>query len=359
MLKTVSSYIFVGAKSLTTSSHITIPINLTMSDPSIYTVGWICALSTEVTAARQFLDERHERADHVAPNSDGTYTLGKMAGHNVVIAMLPDREYGLSSAAAVVTDMLNSFPAIRIGLLVGIGGGAPTSKNDIRLGDVVVSSAQPNIGSVYQYDFGKTVQERSFQQTGVLGLPATVVRTAVTATRSEYEEGHDIEEQILAALQRKPMLRDKYSRPPRDSDILFNSNVVHPDGEDDCNKLCGTQPSNTIQRRQRGDDELNPAVHYGVIASANQLMKDATIRDTLAKEKGIMCFEMEAAGIMNRFPVLIVRGICDYADSHKNKRWQGYAAMAASAYSKDLLSRMVPDKVAKATPLAEAIDSSE
>ncbi|KAI4775543.1 hypothetical protein E4T52_09513 [Aureobasidium sp. EXF-3400] len=327
-----------------------------MSDPSIYTVGWICALPTEVTAARQFLDERHERADHVASNNDGTYTLGTMAGHNVVIAMLPDAEYGLSSAAAAVKDMLNSFPAIRIGLLVGIGGGAPSSKNDIRLGDIVVSSAQPGVSSVFQYDFGKTIQERSFQQTGFLGLPSTVVRTAVTALRSEYEEGHDIEKQIAAALQGKPMLRNKYSRPPQDSDFLYKSNVVHPDGEGDCDKLCGNQPSDIIERHKRGADELNLAVHYGIIASANQLMKDATIRDTLAKEKGIMCFEMEAAGIMNRFPVLVVRGICDYADLH-NKRWQGYAAMAAAAYGKDLLRRMVPKKVEVETPLAEVIKS--
>nr|CEG05431.1 unnamed protein product [Fusarium clavum] len=37
----------------------------------------------------------------------------------------------------VAANMLNAFNNIRIGLLVGIGGGAPTSQNDIRLGDVV------------------------------------------------------------------------------------------------------------------------------------------------------------------------------------------------------------------------------
>jgi len=74
-------------------------------------------------------------------------------------------------------------------------------------------------------------------------------------------------------------------------------------------------------------------------------MKDATIRDALAKEKGILCFEMEAAGLMNRFPCLVVRGICDYSDSHKHNEWQGYAAMAAAAYTKNLLFRMVPSQV--------------
>ncbi|KAG9897845.1 purine and uridine phosphorylase, partial [Aureobasidium melanogenum] len=74
-------------------------------------------------------------------------------------------------------------------------------------------------------------------------------------------------------------------------------------------------------------------------------MKDAIIRDTIAKEKDVMCFEMEAAGLMNHFPYLVVRGICDYSDLHKSKEWQGYAAMTAAIYTKDLLTRMVPSRV--------------
>ncbi|OJJ79090.1 uncharacterized protein ASPGLDRAFT_1070745 [Aspergillus glaucus CBS 516.65] len=83
--------------------------------------------------------------------------------------------------------------------------------------------------------------------------------------------------------------------------------------------------------------EDNPAIHYDLIASANQLMKDASIRDRLAAEKDVLCFEMEAAGLMNHFPCLVICGICDYSDSHKNKDWQGYAAMTAAAYARDLL----------------------
>ena len=53
---------------------------------------------------------------------------------------------------------------------------------------------------------------------------------------------------------------------------------------------------------------------------------------------GVLCVEMEAAGLMDDFPCLVIRGICDYADSHKNKRWQPYAAATAAAYAKELLS---------------------
>jgi hypothetical protein len=80
-------------------------------------------------------------------------------------------------------------------------------------------------------------------------------------------------------------------------------------------------------------------VHYGTIASGNQVIRNATQRDGLSADLGgILCFEMEAAGLMNSFPCLVVRGICDYADSHKNKKWQAYAAGTAAAYAKELLS---------------------
>jgi nucleoside phosphorylase len=72
-------------------------------------------------------------------------------------------------------------------------------------------------------------------------------------------------------------------------------------------------------------------IHYGLIASGSKLMKDALLRDAPIEEKDILCFKMEAAGLMNHFPCLVIRGICDCSDSHKNKEWQGYAAMAAAA----------------------------
>jgi nucleoside phosphorylase len=151
-------------------------------------------------------------------------------------------------------------------------------------------------------------------------------------------------------------LRQKYSRPEQGSDRLYKPSVVHPQGsEHGCDQSCGSQMADLVLRRDREKDEDNPAIHHGVIASANQLMKDATIRDTIAKEKGVMCFEMEAAGLMNHFPCLVVRGICDYSDSHKNKQWQGYAAMTAAAYAKDLLNRMVPSRVQQEDRIAKVL----
>lgn len=57
-----------------------------------------------------------------------------------------------------------------------------------------------------------------------------------------------------------------------------------------------------VPRHPRPTDS-EPVVHYGLIASGNMLMKDALVRDQLAEEEGVLCFEMEAAGLMNHFPV--------------------------------------------------------
>lgn len=136
-----------------------------MSDPRNYTVGWICAIQTEYVAAQLFLDEKHDRPDNLlSPGDNNHYTLGRMGKHNVAIATLPNGVYGISSATAVVKDMLNSFPNIRIGLMVGVGGGSPSPhKHDIRLGDVVVSQPCNGRGGVIQYDFGKIFRVKTFR----------------------------------------------------------------------------------------------------------------------------------------------------------------------------------------------------
>ncbi|THZ76160.1 hypothetical protein D6C85_02431 [Aureobasidium pullulans] len=330
-----------------------------MTHPGLYTVGWVCAIATEYVAARQFLDEVHDRSNCCVAANDGTqYTLGKMAGHNVVIAVLPNGEYGLSSATSVAKDMLNSFPNVRVGLMVGVGGGAPTIKHDIRLGDVVVSSPVDGKGGVYQYDYGKSLQGQRFTHTGFLNQPPAVLRSAVNGVVTLYEEdGHQIDERIQAVLDKRPRLRKKYGRPCPETDRLYEANNAHPiNDQNDCGEQCG---SGVVQRCKAEDREDNPTIHYGTIASANQLMKDATTRDALAKEQGILCFEMEAAGLMNHFPCLVVRGICDYSDSHKNKRWQGYAAMTAAAFAKDVLVRMAPNEVGMEKRIVDVLASSK
>lgn len=323
-----------------------------------YTVGWICAVATEYVAAQAFLDEKHARPEYTSRNDNNDYTLGKIGKHNVVIAVLPLGEYGTSSATGVAKDMLHSFPNVRIGLMVGIGGGAPGQDHDIRLGDVVVSAPSGGNGGVLQYDFGKTIEDQRFRTTGFLDQPPILLRTAVNGLRADYEmEGHQLEQAINKTLEAKPRLRKKYKRPDASADRLYRTGVTHPaNNEGRCDECCGSDSSKLILRHERDEDEDdNPAIHYGLIASANSLMKDAFIRDKLSAERGVLCFEMEAAGLMNQFPCLVIRGICDYSDTHKNKEWQGYAAMVASAYAKDLLCRIPPNQVEAEKRIGEVL----
>jgi nucleoside phosphorylase len=319
-----------------------------------YTVGWICAIVTEYAAAQELLDEEHEAPDFVSPGDTNHYTLGRIGEHNVVLAVLPDGEYGTAAAATVATNMQNSFPNVRIGLLVGIGGGVPSERHDIRLGDVVVSVPRDGKGGVFQYDFGKTMQGRSFQHTRFLNQPPTALRTALTGLQARYKRrGHGIESTINSILNRNPGLRQEYGRPLGNADTLFRPEVIH--NTEGCAEFCAANSSNIVQRCARTTNEPNPAIHYGLIASANQLMKDALVRDQLAAENDILCFEMEAAGLMNQFPCLVIRGICDYSDSHKNKEWQGFAAMTAAAYAKDILHQIPPSSVEAEKKISEIL----
>lgn len=92
-------------------------------------------------------------------------------------------------------------------------------------------------------------------------------------------------------------------------------------------------------------------IHYGLILSGNQVIKDAAFRDKLSDDfdHRVLCIEMEAAGLANDFPCIVIRGICDYADTHKNKVWQEYAAATAAAYAKALLTKLPVTETKKNT----------
>jgi nucleoside phosphorylase len=151
--------------------------------------------------------------------------------------------------------------------------------------------------------------------------------------------------------------RKKYARPAPARDRLYKPDAVHPATTDSCDVACDA--ACLVARDDRDDEDDNPAIHYGLIASGDQLMKDAQIRDKLAKDKGVLCFEMEAAGLMNHFPCLVIRGICDYSDWHKNTEWQGFSALMAAAYARDLLRQIPPNRVEAERPISEALHASQ
>ncbi|KAE8141248.1 hypothetical protein BDV38DRAFT_279154 [Aspergillus pseudotamarii] len=334
-----------------------------------YTVGLVCALAKEQTAAIAMLDERHE--DLLNPAHDhNAYTLGSMSNHNVVIACLPKGEVGTNSAATVATRMISTFPSIRFGLMVGIGGGVPPK---VRLGDVVVSTPAGGFPGVVQWDMGKAEQRQTFRQTGVLNNPPSALLTALTKLESKHDmEGSSIPQYLDDLMIKWPKLAPRYSKSEKLEDVCFEADYDHVtaitthsdkglgkkrnhDGQmikqeaTDC-RFCDRR--RTLKRQPQ--DML---VHYGLIASGNQVIKDAVFRDRINARLGgdVLCFEMEAAGLMNSFPCAIIRGICDYCDSHKNKDWQEHAAGVAAAFAKEFLSVIPPTQVTETPAAAEVM----
>ncbi|UKZ70704.1 uncharacterized protein TrAtP1_011676 [Trichoderma atroviride] len=302
-----------------------------------YTVGWICALDVELAASVAILDYELPKLSQVQGDTN-TYVLGRIGQHNIVLTCLPAGTTGTNAAANTATNMLRSFPNIHFCLMVGIGGGAPSvpsddPRKDIRLGDVVVSWPSANFGGVLQYDFGKTMSEGKFVHTGVLNKTSIVLRSSVSALRARHRiEESRVPQYIVRMLELNRKMQREFSHPGLEHDQLFRADYEHPSGKPTC-LSCDIEA--LVLRKPR--ENTNPIIHYGLIGSANQVMRHGVTRDQLRDEKNIICFEMEAAGLMDVFPCLVIRGICDYADSHKNKRWQPYAAVTAAACAKEVL----------------------
>ncbi|KJK85429.1 hypothetical protein H633G_10728 [Metarhizium anisopliae BRIP 53284] len=271
-----------------------------------YTIGWVCALPLELAASMTMLDQVHDLLPTLYGDTN-SYALGSICHHNVVMAFLPISQVGTNNAAIVATNMKRSFPSIRMCLVVGIGGGVP-SKADVRLGDVVVGIR------IMQYDKVKTKaggEERTEVHRIIRGALGTVLSNF--AAQDDYAP---LNSRFSSILQEK-LANENYRkfRPPNLEDRLFQADYEHR--------------------------KTNRVVHYGGIASGNKVMKYGRKRDEIAEDLNVICFEMEAAGVMDVIDCLVIRGICDYSDSHKSKEWQNHAAVAAAAYAKGFLG-MIP-----------------
>jgi nucleoside phosphorylase len=309
-----------------------------------YTVGWVCALPVELAAAQEMLDEEHQNLKRdPSDNDENLYALGSIGGHNVAIVCLPAGRIGGNPAAAVATQMRATFKAIRFGLMVGIGGGVPSTA-DIRLGDVVVSQPHKAHGGVVQYDSGKATPS-GFERTGSLNSPPHVLLSAVAQVRANELRGRSQLFTYISKLERIA----RFQRSKAGRDVLFEAAYDHSRGQ-----TCDWCSVDRQEVRQPRESDQEVVVHYGTIASGNQVMRSAAERDRVSEELGgVLCFEMEAAGLMDSFPCLVIRGICDYADSHKNKAWQPYAAATAAAWAKEVLSVIPPAEMAKAHTVNE------
>ncbi|CAI6089414.1 unnamed protein product [Clonostachys chloroleuca] len=305
--------------------------------------------------------------EHAAPtgftrhqNDANICTWGCVGEHNIVIASLAAGVYRTTSAATTASSLLGSLPSIRTGLLVSIGGGIarPDHERDIQLGDIVVSQPDGATGGVGQYNLIKARSDDRRERKGFLGRPRTVLLNALVSIQADHKrKDSEVPCFLQQMLEENPKMGKRSKRNPGyahqgfENDRLFKASSGHVPGQD-CR---GCDAADEVQRDPRVTTD--PKVYYRTLASGNTLVKDAAARDRIVADGGedYICFEIEAAGLMNHFPCLVIRGISDYADSYKNDRWQRYTSATAAAYAKELLAYVLAAEVQETKRVLEVL----
>lgn len=298
-----------------------------------FTIGWICAHPYEIAASKAILDYEHERPADVPDVNDGSIMVwGRIGDHNVIMAC-PPPGICIKPSASTAVHLLRSHPSLRFCLLVGVGSGIPSAQHNIRLGDVVVSKSTETSGGLIQYDIGKTTAgSKPVVYSHLLRPPSVVLKTV-----QALESHHDLVElagSLEGMFQRFPQMREEYSRPDAEDYSLPMADVEK-------NQIEGEEykPTQMLYHERRKGDQI-PQVHYGFIASGNKVITSSEERERLSIDNDVVCYEMEATGITEGFPCIVIRGISDYADGRQHDGWQKYAAATAAAYVHQLLNAM-------------------
>ncbi|GAP82800.2 putative nacht and wd domain protein [Rosellinia necatrix] len=310
-------------------------------DPALYTVVWIAPLQIEARAALCMMDNEHDGRFAMSRGDDYVFLAGDMLGHNVVIATLPlGQEYGTGSAAALASQAKKFFPNLWFGLLVGVAAGLPNLSRkpprDIRLGDVLVALPEGDSAGLVAYDLGRETTNDGFQPLHfghVLANTEPVIRSAIGSIKQRTVKNLQLFLQYYEAIKDEEHDDGTFLDPGQHNDMLYET------AEDGTEKTVDRQPRVSSKRTR---------VWYGPIGSGEKLLKNASKRDELRDKYNLIGLEMEAAGTMNRIPVGVIRGVCDYGDVHKNKEWQPYAAAMAAAYAKAILHEIPTRRAAPA-----------
>jgi nucleoside phosphorylase len=306
-----------------------------------FEIAIICALTLEADAVEALFDHHWDDSGppyDKAPGDPNAYTTGTIGRHNVVLAHMPGM--GKANAAAVAASCRMSFPNIKLALVVGVCGVVPFHPEDngeIVLGDVIVSEG------VVQYDLVRQLSERFVRKDTLLdslGRPNAEIRALLVKLRGVRGRRslHDKMTDFMDVLQDEPDLAAGY--PGITHDKLFEAEYRHVTDKMTCDECGCNGPLMSRNRLKR--DRPKPTVHFGLTASGDTVMKSARVRDMIAKQEKVVSFEMEGSGVWDSFPCVVIKGACDYADSHKTKAWQRYAAATAAACMKAFLSHWIP-----------------
>ncbi|KAH0489354.1 hypothetical protein TgHK011_009786 [Trichoderma gracile] len=330
-----------------------------------FQIAIICALPLEYDAVTLLVDEFWDEDDRQYGRTSGdanTYRNGRIGMHNVVLMLLPNM--GKAAVAGSAASLRTSYSSLRIAFLVGICGGVPfLGSQEALLGDVVIGEA------IVQYDFGRQYPGEFVPKEAVdatQNMPNKDIRTLLAYFKSETgtEDLRTSTAKHLRSLQQTAEMRRyrrSYHYPGFTEDRLFAAAYRHRHQNRSCcdgaGRFCdeaaksscadvGCDKKQLVSRRRleakrclKVEDAQCPEIYIGRIASADTVMKSGVHRDQIAKQHNIVAFEMEGAGIWDEAPCVVVKGICDYADSHKNKSWQPFAAATAAAVLKAMLGR--------------------
>ncbi|KAK3985852.1 kinesin light chain 3 [Cladorrhinum sp. PSN332] len=311
-----------------------------------FEIALICALTLEADAVQALFD--HHWDDDGPPydkaiGDSNAYSTGVIGRHNVVLAHMP--AMGKSNSAAVAANCRMSFPNIKLAVLVGICGVAPFSPDgsEIILGDVIVSDG------IVQYDFGRQLPDDFVRKDTLLdslGRPNAEIRALLAKVKGVYSRKilQDTMASYMEMLQNKAELVATY--PGAIHDKLFEATYRHVKDGKPCEE-CGCT-GQLVPRKRLERDNPKPATHFGLIASGDTVMKSGRHRDATARQEGVLGFEMEGAGAWDIFPCVVIKGACDYADSHKTKVWQRYAAATAAACMRAFLDNWIPSQTESA-----------
>lgn len=326
-----------------------------------FTIAIICALTSEADAVESLFDEtydRHSRILRRQPGDTNAYVTGRIGEHKVVLCYMPGM--GGIPASMVASNLRFSYTAVELALAVGDCGGAPVTKSgkEVFLADVIISE------SVVQYDFGRQYPggfECKTDLMSTLGRPGPEIRSLLASLRSKNAY-HELHGGIVSHLRAGLQFEDSPKRPH--DDVLYDSSYVHKHRAGSSSSMCLCFEEDTVESfcsnalrascSETGCDGFhvkrirngwhNPSIYIGAIASADTVMKSGKHRDMIihGENEEIFGFEMEGAGVWDNIPCIVIKGVCDYSDSHKNKEWQPYAALVAVATAKAFLSTRCP-----------------
>ncbi|KAJ6257547.1 5'-methylthioadenosine/S-adenosylhomocysteine nucleosidase [Drechslerella dactyloides] len=306
----------------------------------------VCALRLEARAFMAVMDQANWDRNAQAAGRLGelsgdinVYSTGRIGSHNVVLAHMPN--IGKVPASITASHLRRSFRNIRLVLLVGICGGVPGELNNIMLGDVVVAK------EVIEYDDGARIDGR-FENVDDLEDGLGGQSLGLRGFIRDLEAGAHILTENTSQHLASTLAR--LDSPITDGlvDNLYRSDYwhIHQNPRSCAARQCQNNRGMCVEASRASCEEVGcdrsglvrqsrrkrrPDIHFGPIASGDMVLRSGAERDRIARRGGAIAFDMEAAGLWNYLPCITVKGVCDYADSHKNKRWQNYAALTAAA----------------------------